>query len=98
MKPNLGNFETPPDWKEILKFFRGNELQNFFEKMLKEEMKALIKIQYVDSVAKSKASKFVVGQRLKAVDKMGLYDHCVEMLDLEAILTREIGMLSGGEL
>ena len=26
MKPNLGRFENPPDWKEILKFFRGNEL------------------------------------------------------------------------
>ena len=30
MKPNLGRFEEPPEWKEILKFFRGNELQNFF--------------------------------------------------------------------
>ena len=44
MKPNLGRFDNPPDWKEILKFFRGNELQNFFQKMLEEEMKALIKI------------------------------------------------------
>ena len=44
MKPNLGNFENPPDWKEILKFFRGNELQNFFQKMLEDNMKALIKI------------------------------------------------------
>lgn len=26
MKPNLGNFENPPGWDEILKFFRGNEL------------------------------------------------------------------------
>ena len=26
MKPNLGNFEKPPEWKEILKFFRGSEL------------------------------------------------------------------------
>ena len=26
MKPNLGNYENPPDWKDILKFFRGNEL------------------------------------------------------------------------
>jgi ATP-binding cassette, sub-family E, member 1 len=26
MQPNLGNFENPPDWKEILKFFRGSEL------------------------------------------------------------------------
>ena len=61
-------------------------------------MKALIKIQYVDSVAKSKAAKFIVGQRLKVVDKMDLFDHCVEFLDLSKILTREIGQLSGGEL
>ena len=98
MKPNLGNFESPPDWKEILKFFRGNELQNFFQKMLEDEMKALIKIQYVDSVAKSKAAKFVVGQRLKNVDKRGMFDQAVDMLDLHAILEREIGQLSGGEL
>ena len=30
MKPNLGNFDKAPDWDEIFKFFRGNELQNFF--------------------------------------------------------------------
>jgi ATP-binding cassette subfamily E protein 1 len=34
MKPNLGRFGDEPDWKEILTFFRGNELQNFFQKML----------------------------------------------------------------
>lgn len=91
MKPNLGNFENPPDWKEILKFFRGNELQNFFQKMLENDMKALIKIQYVDSVAKSKAAKLVVGTRLKAQDKRDLYDHAVDMLDLHNILEREVG-------
>ena len=26
MKPNLGKFEEPPEWKEVLKYFRGNEL------------------------------------------------------------------------
>ena len=61
-------------------------------------MKALIKIQYVDSIAKSKAAKLVVGQRLKVVDKRDMYDHAVDMLDLHAILDREIGQLSGGEL
>lgn len=66
--------------------------------MLESELKALIKIQYVDSVAKSKAAKFIVGQRLRAVDKRDMYDHAVEMLDLQAILEREIGQLSGGEL
>lgn len=56
LKPNLGKFENPPDWKEILRFFRGSELQNYFTKMLENNLKALIKIQYVDSVAKSKAA------------------------------------------
>jgi len=98
MKPNLGNFDKPPDWKEVLKFFRGNELQNFFQKMLENEMKALIKIQYVDSVAKSKAAKVIVGKRLRVVDKRDMFDHAVEYLDLGNILGREIGQLSGGEL
>jgi len=66
--------------------------------MLEDSLKALIKIQYVDSVAKSKAAKFIVGSRLRAVDKRDFYDHAVEMLDLHAILEREIGQLSGGEL
>ena len=46
IKPNLGRYESTnePEWKEILKFFRGSDLQNFFTKMLEEKMKALIKI------------------------------------------------------
>lgn len=52
MRPNLGKFSEPPEWKEVLKHFRGNELQQFFTRMLEENMKALIKVQYVDSVAK----------------------------------------------
>ena len=44
MRPNLGEFANPPDWKTVLKYFRGSELQSFFTRMLEEEMKALIKI------------------------------------------------------
>ena len=44
MKPNLGNFGEEPDWKSVLKHFRGNELQNFFSRLLEEDLKALIKI------------------------------------------------------
>lgn len=99
MKPNLGDFENPPDWKKILAFFRGNELQKFFQEMLESKMKALIKIQYVDSVAKNpKAAAVKVGNRLQKVDKKDLFKHVVDMLDLEAVLEREIGQLSGGEL
>ena len=44
LKPNLGRSELEPDWKEILRFFRGSDLQNYFTKMLENNLKALIKI------------------------------------------------------
>ena len=46
LKPNLGKYDNlnEPEWKEILKFFRGSELQNYFTKMLENNLKALIKI------------------------------------------------------
>lgn len=28
LKPNLGRYDSPPDWEEILRYFRGSELQS----------------------------------------------------------------------
>ena len=53
LKPNLGKFNNPPDWAEILTFFRGSELQNFFTKILEDHLKATIKPQYVDQIPKA---------------------------------------------
>ena len=67
--------------------------------MLEDKMKALIKIQYVDSVAKQpKVASAIVGRRLKALDKLDLYEEAVDYLDLSKILDRQVGQLSGGEL
>ena len=52
-KPNLGRFSDPPDWTEILSHFRGSELQNYFTKILEDDLKALIKPQYVDQIPKA---------------------------------------------
>jgi ATP-binding cassette subfamily E protein 1 len=30
LKPNLGNYESAPAWKDILKFFKGSDLKNYF--------------------------------------------------------------------
>jgi len=57
LKPNLGNFTEEPDWSEILKYFRGNELQNYFQRLLEEEVIALMKPQYVDNIPKKFAEK-----------------------------------------
>lgn len=99
LQPNLGKFENPPSWKDILKFFRGSELQNYFTKLLEDNLKALIKVQYVDSISKDpKIGKVIVGKRLQALDKKGILSEVVEALDLESIMEREVGHLSGGEL
>lgn len=33
LKPNLGKFDSPPDWQDILNHFRGSELQSYFTKV-----------------------------------------------------------------
>ena len=41
------------DWQEILTYFRGSELQNYFQKILEDDLKAIIKPQYVDNIPKA---------------------------------------------
>lgn len=96
LKPNLGRFSEPPDWTEILAYFRGSELQNYFTKILEDNLKALIKPQYVDQIPK--AVKGTVGALLDKKDDLHNQNDICKMLDLSHIKDREISALSGGEL
>lgn len=95
-KPNLGRFADPPDWTEILAYFRGSELQNFFTKILEDDLKALIKPQYVDQIPK--AVKGPVQMLLDKKDELKNQDFVCEMLDLMNVKTTNVEDLSGGEL
>ena len=70
LKPNLGRYDNPPDWEEILKYFRGSELQStlgdtkdydntdiltldYFTKLLEDDLKSVVKPQYVDQMPKA---------------------------------------------
>lgn len=46
-------FQSCPDWREILTYFRGSELQNYFTKILEDDLRAVIKPQYVDQIPKT---------------------------------------------
>lgn len=96
LKPNLGKFDDPPDWTEILAYFRGSELQNFFTRVLEDTIKAIIKPQYVDHIPK--AIKGIVGEVLTDKADNGNRDQMVDLLDIKNILGRGIQDLSGGEL
>jgi len=95
-KPNLGRYSDPPDWTEILNHFRGSELQNYFTKILEDDLKALIKPQYVDQIPK--AVKGTVQQLIDKKDERKNQSEICRLLDLENIRHREIEELSGGEL
>ncbi|KAL8929924.1 MAG: hypothetical protein Q9208_001068 [Pyrenodesmia sp. 3 TL-2023] len=99
LKPNLGRYETPPDWEEILKYFRGSELQNYFTKILEDDLKSVVKPQYVDQIPKAvKGPDKTVKTLLEARSQMDNYDEILDVLELRHVLDRNIDLLSGGEL
>jgi len=95
-KPNLGRFADVPEWTEILTYFRGSELQNYFTKILEDDLKAVIKPQYVDQIPR--AVKGSVQSLLDKKDEMKNQDSVCEILDLMRVKDRNVEDLSGGEL
>jgi len=96
LKPNLGKFDDPPDWEDILKYFRGSELQNFFTKILEDNLKAIIKPQYVDHIPRAVQGtvKEIIAKRLERENGKEI----IKELELKHVMDREIKLLSGGEL
>ena len=90
--------QDPPDWQEILKYFRGSELQNYFTKVLEDNLKALIKPQYVDHIPRAIKGVMTVDQMLDSKKERDVKQQLCDSLELNNVLTREVGQLSGGEL
>ncbi|KAG2650229.1 hypothetical protein PVAP13_1NG228138 [Panicum virgatum] len=96
MKPNLGKFTDPPNWDDILRHFRGSELQKYFTRLLEDKMKAVIKYQYLDHIPKSVEGK--VGDLLNKKDERQVKDTLCDILELKQVMDRNVSDLSGGEL
>ncbi|MEM0096252.1 MAG: ribosome biogenesis/translation initiation ATPase RLI [Candidatus Bathyarchaeia archaeon] len=94
---NLGNYENPPSWSEIIRFFRGSTLQDYFQKMSEGKLKVVHKPQYVDKIPRVVSGK--VGEILEKVNERGETLNAVaEQLELKKIWNRPLDALSGGEL
>uniref|UniRef100_A0A7S0UMV4 Uncharacterized protein n=2 Tax=Polytomella parva TaxID=51329 RepID=A0A7S0UMV4_9CHLO len=101
LKPNLGRFDSPPDWKEVLQYFRGSELQNYFNRVLEDNLIAVIKPQFVDNIPK--AVRGNVRQILEKRAEKETYpledlETLLQVLDLAQVCDRNVENLSGGEL
>ncbi|KAL9079991.1 MAG: hypothetical protein Q9157_001188 [Trypethelium eluteriae] len=99
LKPNLGRYDNPPDWEEILKYFRGSELQNYFTKVLEDSLEAVVKPQYVDQIPKAvKGNDRSVNALIKGRAQMDNVEQMMDVLELRYLEDRNIELLSGGEL
>lgn len=96
IKPNLGNYKNEPSWDAILKHFRGSEHQAYFQHLLDDKLRVLLKPQYVDKVPKT--TKGMVGDLLGKADERNSKDHYMKTLDLINVADRTLDKLSGGEL
>ena len=96
IKPNLGKCDDPPDWPEIIQYYRGSSLQDYFQKMSEKKLKVSSKPQYVDKIPKAVTGK--VGDLLDKVDERRQLDHFAEELELKTVWDRPLEILSGGEL
>jgi ATP-binding cassette subfamily E protein 1 len=96
LKPNLGLYENPPDWDEIIDRFQGTELRNHFERLAIGNLKVSVKPQAVYLIPK--VWKDDAHSLLKRVDERGKVDELVSLLNLRESLHRPVSELSGGEL
>lgn len=99
LKPNLGMYDNPPDWEDVIKYFRGSELQNYFTKLLEDDLKAVVKPQYVDQIPRAvRGSDKSVKSLITGRASMGNLEEVCNVLELNHVMDRDISLLSGGEL
>lgn len=96
LKPNLGKYEEPPDWDEILKYYSGTELKSHFEKIKENQIRASIKPQQVHHVAQ--AFDGTGKELLQKYDERGVSQQLIKELGLENSMEHSLKELSGGEL
>ncbi|MCV0410356.1 ribosome biogenesis/translation initiation ATPase RLI [Nitrosopumilus sp.] len=96
LKPNLGRYENPPEWNEILKHYSGTELKQHFEKIEQKQIRASIKPQQVHHIAQ--AFDGTGKELLDKYDERGVSRDLIKELGLENSMEQSLKELSGGEL
>lgn len=94
--PNFG--QDIGDKKNVIKHYRGTELQNFFNFLYgPKNPRVVVKPQYIESVRSSaKGNVKACIERLSGPNAN--IQEIIDLLDLEQIMSKDVEVLSGGEL
>ncbi|MBI4981309.1 ribosome biogenesis/translation initiation ATPase RLI [Candidatus Woesearchaeota archaeon] len=96
IQPNLGDWKTPSDFKEIINHFKGTEMQGFLEKLHKDEITLSYKPQQVDLIPKQFSG--TVKELLQKVAQENRLLEIVQQLGLTNFMDTPVANVSGGEL
>lgn len=97
IKPNLGNFTDPPIYKDICQYYRGSELQNYFNLLERNKLKISVKNQLDGNCMdyfEDKTVKEILNDKEYNNENI---QYIIEQLDLIHLMDRNISKLSGGE-
>ncbi|MEM5821410.1 MAG: ribosome biogenesis/translation initiation ATPase RLI [Candidatus Aenigmatarchaeota archaeon] len=95
IKPNFGEVGKEYEVSELIKIFRGKEIQNYLEKLKENKIKLSYKPQRVDLIP-----KIIKGKVKEVIEKMEEKDKIISILNEFGIdiLEKDVENLSGGEL
>jgi len=96
VKPNLGNYNQEVNFKEVISYFKGTELQTILEKIRDKKITFSYKPQQVDLI--SKQFEGTVRELLAKVDKENQLEIISNKLQLTPFLDTNVTQISGGEL
>tara|TARA_Y100000310_G_scaffold308825_1_gene352313 strand:+ start:342 stop:2213 length:1872 start_codon:yes stop_codon:yes gene_type:complete len=96
LKPNLGKWDDPPEFKEVINYFKGSETQKFLTKLQNNEIKLSYKPQQVDLIPKQFTG--TARELLEKVDTDNKLERLSEELNLSHFLDNDLSKVSGGEL
>ncbi len=98
LKPNLGKWDNPPEFKEVIKYFKGSETQKFLERLQKNEVSLSYKPQQVDLIPKQFSGKVSELLAKLANNDLEKIQQLAQKLQLTHFLDNDISSISGGEL
>tara|TARA_Y100000310_G_scaffold89923_1_gene87170 strand:+ start:118014 stop:119771 length:1758 start_codon:yes stop_codon:yes gene_type:complete len=94
LKPNLGKWDRPADFKDVINYFKGTELQKFLTHLQNDQVKLSYKPQQVDLIPKQfkGSAKELLTRINPEINKV------VKELNITNFLETDITKISGGEL
>lgn len=96
LKPNLGEFGKEVDFFQLIKNFRGTELQTYLEQLKEKKVRTSYKPQRVDQIPKIYKGK--VSKLLEKIDERKILNELIKIFGIEKIMGNKINEISGGEL